>query len=99
MPRCEEEAQAELGAVHVQPMEGVMKSWGEGNKRWNPFISRFFECPMCLVDDKKRDDEVAQCQSSYLEHYEWAFCRFHRWVSRLCSNMHAQAAHERKVVA
>lgn len=55
-----------------------MKSWGEQNKRWNLFVSRFFECPFCIEDDKKREDEVAECLSAYLEHYEFAFCRFHR---------------------
>ena len=55
-----------------------MKSWGDQNKRWNLFISRFFECPFCIKDDKKREDEVAECMSAYLEHYEFAFCRFHR---------------------
>ncbi len=58
-----------------------MKSWGEQNKRWNLFVSRFFECPFCFKDDKKREDEVAECMSAYLEHYEFAFCRFHRYIS------------------
>ena len=63
-----------------------MKSWGEQNKRWNLFVSRFFECPFCFKDDKKREDEVAECMSAYLEHYEFAFCRFHRYT--LPSVMH-----------
>lgn len=56
-----------------------MKSWGEQNKRWNLFVSRFFECPFCFEDDKKREDEVAECMNAYSEHYEFAFCRFHRY--------------------
>ena len=65
-----------MGAM--QPETQIMKSWGDQNKRWNLFISRFFECPFCIKDDKKREDEVAECMSAYLEHYEFAFCRFHR---------------------
>ena len=58
-----------------------IKSWGTENKRWNLFISRFFECPFCFEDNLKRQDEVEECHTSYLEHYEFAFCRFHRSVS------------------
>ena len=55
-----------------------IKSWGTENKRWNLFVSRFFECPFCFEDNLKREDEVQECHTSYLEHYEFAFCRFHR---------------------
>lgn len=68
-----------------------MKSWGEQNKRWNLFVSRFFECPFCIKDDKKREDEVAECLSAYLEHYEFAFCRFHRYA--LIAHHACDAAH------
>lgn len=57
-----------------------IKSWGTENKRWNLFISRFFECPFCFEDNLKRQDEVEECHTSYLEHYEFAFCRFHRSI-------------------
>ena len=78
---CRPNYPSDCGAVCLQPeKEGVMKSWGEQNKRWNLFVSRFFECPFCFTDDKKREDEVAECMSAYLEHYEFAFCRFHRYM-------------------
>lgn len=55
-----------------------IKSWGTENKHWNLFVARFFECPFCFEDNNKREDEIALCHDSYLEHYEFAFCRFHR---------------------
>jgi hypothetical protein len=48
------------------------------NKHWNLFVARFFECPFCFEDNNKREDELAACHDAYMEHYEFAFCRFHR---------------------
>jgi hypothetical protein len=55
-----------------------IKTFGNENKKWNLFISRFFECPFCFEDDRIREDETAKCHDHYLEHYEFSFCRFHR---------------------
>lgn len=55
----------------------VTKAWGNANKRWNLFISRFFDCPMCSASDSDPDG-VNACHNSFLEHYEFAYCRFHK---------------------
>ncbi|CAL8464438.1 g3973 [Coccomyxa elongata] len=68
----------ELSPKNDALQNNPIKSWGTENKRWNLFISRFFECPFCFEDNLKRQDEVEECHTSYLEHYEFAFCRFHR---------------------
>ena len=60
-----------------------IKSWGTENKHWNLFVARFFECPFCFEDNNKREDEIALCHDSFLEHYEFAFCRFHRCADPL----------------
>ncbi|KAK9903381.1 hypothetical protein WJX75_004474 [Coccomyxa subellipsoidea] len=55
-----------------------IRSWGPDSKRWNLFITRFFECPFCSEDNPKNETRVHECHASYLEHYEFALCRFHR---------------------
>ncbi len=55
----------------------VTKAWGNANKRWNLFISRFFDCPMCSASDSDPDG-VNACHNSFLEHYEFSYCRFHK---------------------
>ena len=62
-----------------------IKSWGTENKHWNLFIARFFACPFCFEDNNMREDEVAACHDAYMEHYEFAFCRFHRCGPLSCS--------------
>lgn len=52
------------------------KEWGEDNKRWNLFITRFYDCELC--DTGRGKEPLSKCHKSYLEHYDFAFCRFHR---------------------
>ena len=54
------------------------KEWGESNKRWNLFITRFYDCELC--DAGRGKERMDKCHKSYLEHYDWAFCRFHRCI-------------------
>lgn len=65
----------QAGLPHVQVE--VTKAWGNANKRWNLFISRFFDCPMCSASDSDPDG-VNACHNSFLEHYEFSYCRFHK---------------------
>ncbi len=52
------------------------KQWGEDNKRWNLFITRFYDCELC--DRGRSKEALAKCHKSYLDHYDFAYCRFHR---------------------
>ena len=53
------------------------KMWGEDNKSWNLFISRYYDCEMCS-NRGMTTETLATCHKSWLEHYEFAYCRMHR---------------------
>ncbi|BDA50039.1 probable glycosyltransferase 2 [Coccomyxa sp. Obi] len=57
------------------------KEWGEDNKRWNLFITRFYDCELC--DAGRGKEPLSKCHKSYLEHYDFAFCRFHRLIKAI----------------
>lgn len=52
-------------------------TWGEENKSWKLFVTRFFDCEMCWKDSGKPAGLDA-CLKSFQEHYVFAHCRFHR---------------------
>jgi hypothetical protein len=54
------------------------KAWGEANKRWNLFITRFYDCELCSYEDAPQES-LDKCHKSYMEHYDFAYCRFHRF--------------------
>ncbi len=56
------------------------KTWGEENKRWKLYISRFFDCQYC-EGYGMTEEKLDTCHASWLEHYEFAYCRFHRSAS------------------
>lgn len=55
----------------------ITKVWGDQNKRWKLFITRFFNCEVCYGRMDKGG--LAKCQQSFREHYEFASCRSHRY--------------------
>ena len=57
----------------------VTKTWGEENKRWKLFITRFYKCHFCF-SGHTAPEELKACHTSFQEHYEFAFCRFHRYL-------------------
>lgn len=56
------------------------KKWGEENKRWKLYISRFFDCQYC-EGYGMTEETLGTCHASWLEHFEFAYCRFHRYAS------------------
>ena len=55
----------------------MTKEWGETNKRWSLFVSRFYGCELCRGGGMAPGG-LAACAASYREHYEFAHCRFQR---------------------
>ena len=55
--------------------------WGEENKRWKLFITRFFDCETCWPQTSSAAKNASACASSYKQHYEFAYCRFLRYSS------------------
>ncbi len=57
------------------------KAWGDANKNWKLFTTRFFDCQTCWGGGGGASDGLAaKCTAAAWEHYEFAFCRFHRNV-------------------
>lgn len=56
------------------------KAWGEANKNWKLFTTRFFDCQTCWGGGGMDADLAGQCTAAAWEHYEFAYCRFHRNV-------------------
>ena len=57
----------------------ITKVWGDENKRWKLFITRFFDCELCHGSGMT-DDDLAKCHASVREHFEFASCRTHRYT-------------------
>ena len=53
------------------------KVWGEENKRWKLFISHFYDCELCWGSGMTAQ-QLDACHAGYMQHYEFAYCRFHR---------------------
>jgi len=51
--------------------------WGEENKRWKLFITRFYDCDTCWAADINNRN-VTACIQAFRMHYEFAYCRFLR---------------------
>ena len=66
------------------------KVWGEDNKRWKLFISHFYDCEMCWGKGMTAAG-LSACHAGYREHYEFAHCRFQRWVG--CSQLACYNTH------
>ena len=52
-------------------------AWGDANKNWKLFTTRFFDCQLCSghgVDEAT----LAKCEAAHRAHYEFAYCRFAR---------------------
>ena len=52
-------------------------AWGDANKNWKLFTTRFFDCQLCSghgVDEAT----LAKCDAAHKAHYEFAYCRFAR---------------------
>ena len=56
----------------------ITKDWGDANKRWKLFITRFFDCEICDGNGMPTG-LMDKCHASMREHYEFASCRTHRW--------------------
>ena len=56
------------------------KAWGDANKNWKLFTTRFFDCQTCWGGGGMEADLAAKCSAAAWEHYEFAYCRFHRNV-------------------
>lgn len=55
----------------------ITKVWGEENKRWKLFITRFFDCELCHGEGMQ-PDQLPKCHASMREHFAFASCRIHR---------------------
>jgi hypothetical protein len=55
-------------------------AWGEENKRWKLFITRFYDCETCWTADGRAGNMTA-CIQAFRRHYEFAYCRFLRCPS------------------
>lgn len=52
-------------------------AWGDANKNWKLFTTRFFDCQLCSgsgVDESM----LQKCEAAHKAHYEFAYCRFAR---------------------
>ena len=52
-------------------------AWGDANKNWKLFTTRFFDCQLCSghgVDEEM----LKKCEAAHKAHYEFSYCRFAR---------------------
>lgn len=63
--------------MNLEPQVTRTTVWGEENKRWKLFITRFFDCETCWHGGKPPVN-ASLCAASYKQHYEFAYCRFLR---------------------
>ena len=56
------------------------KAWGDANKNWKLFTTRFFDCQTCWGGGGMDGELAKKCSDAAWEHYEFAYCRFHRNV-------------------
>lgn len=69
-----------LCSLPLSPSTGSMSktaAWGDANKNWKLFTTRFFDCQLCSghgVDEAT----LAKCDAAHKAHYEFAYCRFAR---------------------
>lgn len=60
----------------------LTKEWGNENKRWKLFITRFFDCELCHGEGNTQA-EMDKCHASMQEHFNFASCRMQRYVHLL----------------
>ena len=77
--RCPPPGLSPMADPHPKPSRAqteITKVWGDQNKRWKLFITRFFNCEVCY--GRMDQAGLAACQASFREHFEFASCRAHR---------------------